>query len=229
MACQNPELITIDLDGTLVDSVGDLHEAVARMQRALSLPESTEAQVRHWVGNGVEKLVHRALSADMELAAQPGIFEPALILFGQAYDEVNGTRSTLYPGVLEGLEWMKSLEIPLVMVTNKAARFAYPLLDNLGISSYFSYCVAGDEVSEKKPAPAALLKAARHCAVKPQKSVMIGDSISDIRAARAAGFSVISVSYGYNHGQSVRQLVGLDKPDFIVDSFSELPQFMLNS
>jgi phosphoglycolate phosphatase len=218
------DLVTIDLDGTLVDSVKDLHEAVIRMQHALARPTSTETDVRSWVGNGIEKLVHRALTGDMEAVAEPDTFIPGLAAFMQAYAEVNGQYSTLYPGVMQGLTWLATLGIPIVMVTNKASQFARPLLQHQGIDHFFVQRIGGDDVPSKKPDPDALLLAAKLCAVAPERSVHIGDSISDFKAARAAGFKVIGVTYGYNHGHSVSALEAPLAPDAIMDSFVELPE-----
>ncbi len=217
------ELITIDLDGTLVDSVGDLHEAVNRMQNALGEEPATVEQVQNWVGNGVERLVHRALTQSMDLDADDVLFHRALTEFSDAYEAVNGTRSSLYPGVLAGLEWLASLDTPMIMITNKAGRFARPLLKRLAIDQFFDHQICGDDVAEKKPDPSALLLAARYSAAVPRRSVLIGDSVSDIRAARAAGFASVAVSYGYNHGQSVREGTGTWRPDAVIDSFEELP------
>lgn len=216
------DMVAIDLDGTLVDTVGDLHAAVARMQTALDYPVSTVESVRDWVGNGIERLVHRALTGTMEDNAHDDLFAIAMPLFKSAYDDTNGTAAVLYPDVEKGLEWLAAKHVPLVCITNKAGRFSRPLLDTLGIGGHFVHHIAGDDVAAKKPDPAALLEGARRCDVKPDRCLLIGDSVSDIRAARAAGFAAISVSYGYNHGVSVRDLDGELEPDAVIDSFSEL-------
>ena len=217
------ELVAIDLDGTLVDSVGDLHMAVSSMLNSIALQPASVEEVRKWVGSGVERLVHRALTRCMDTDAEQLQLKCALGLFQETYQSVNGQQSRLYPDVAQGLEWLSTLSTPMVLVTNKAARFAYPLVESLKIDHFFDFCIAGDEVATKKPDPAALLQAASRCQSNPRRCVLIGDSISDIKAARAAYFSSISVSYGYNHGESVRLLKGILKSDAIIDSFSELP------
>lgn len=218
------DLVAIDLDGTLVDTIADLHAAVVRMQQTLSRPPSTLPDVRNWVGNGIERLVHRALTESMDDEAPPALMDEALPAFQQAYDEVNGVYSSLYPGVEEGLDWLASMDVPLVCVTNKARRFSVPLLDALGIGGRFEHHIAGDDVSAKKPDPEALLEAARRCHATPSQCVLIGDSVSDIRAARAARFTSVSVSYGYNHGTSIRELSKQWRTDAVIDSFLELPE-----
>lgn len=219
---KNLEMIAIDLDGTLVDSVADLHAAVVDMQHSLNAKPATLENVRQWVGNGIERLVHRALTQSISDDAPPEQFNAALAAFMTAYDRTNGCASSLYPGVVSGLDWLASQNIPLVCVTNKAGRFSRPLLKALGIDTYFTHHIAGDDVSKKKPHPAALLKAAQLTAAQPSKSLIIGDSISDIRAGRAADFRVVAVSYGYNHGQRIAELEGAERPDAVIDTFEEL-------
>ncbi len=222
---QGIELIAIDLDGTLVDSVKDLYEAVVLMQTALSLDVSSEEAVRGWVGNGINRLVHRALTGDMLMDAEPVLFESALVEFNDAYAATIGRYSTLYPGVLEALERMV-FEVPLVMVTNKTSSFANRLLEQMKIDRFFTHKIGGDDVVTQKPDPEALLLAARLCSAIPEHCVLIGDSISDFKAARAAGFHSIGVSYGYNHGVPVRELDPSLRPDAVVDSFLELPEVL---
>ena len=218
------DLVAIDLDGTLADTVADLHAATVRMQEGLGLERAPLEAVRGWVGNGVERLVHRALTGAMERDAPPDLFAAALPRFLVAYEACNGTAATLYPGVERGLERLAALGTPLACVTNKAGRFSRPLLEALGIAGRFAYHVAGDDVPAKKPDPAALHEAARLAGVAPSSSVLVGDSVSDIRAARAASFGIVAVSYGYNHGRPVRRLRGAERPDAVVDSLEELPE-----
>lgn len=217
-----PALITIDLDGTLVDSVGDLHASVNDMQTQLGGALRSEEQVRTWVGNGIDKLVHRAITDTMDEEVSRTDFPEALWRFRQSYQLNNGTRSTVYPGVVETLEHLRNNGHKLICVTNKAAQFTLPLLKNLNIEHLFELTVSGDDLAEKKPHPAQLLHAATTFAIKPENCAHVGDSVSDIKAARAAGFNCVCVSYGYNHGQSVRDLTGDLQPDLVVDRFDEL-------
>lgn len=218
------ELCAIDLDGTLVDSAGDLHRGVITMLAALEQPLASIDEVRRWVGNGVERLVHRALTRDMQADADAALFARALPLFLDAYEHCNGEHSTLYPGVLEGLDYLAGEGLPLAVVTNKAERFTRPLLERLSIAERFRVCISGDNVTQKKPHPEALLMAARAVHATPAHCLMIGDSVHDIQAARSARFSVVCVSYGYNHGVPIESLLELDRPDAIVDSLAELPR-----
>ena len=220
------QLIAIDLDGTLVDSVKDLHQAVIRMQSSLSLAQASEADVLSWVGNGIDRLVHRALTGEMHTDAEPIRFAQASEIFRQSYKDLLGHYSSLYPGVLEGLDWMTGLSVPLVVVTNKDAAFANDLLKQMGFRHYFRHVIGGDDVAVKKPAPEGLLLAAQQCSADPQHSLLIGDSISDFKAAVAAGFLCVGLSYGYNHGREIASLDASESPDAVLDSFRELPALL---
>lgn len=215
---RQPKMILIDLDGTLVDSVPDLAYCVDAMMRRLGRPPHGEAAVRNWVGNGVERLVRRALIGQLNGEPDEADFEQAYPIFLDLYAENTSKRSLLYPGVREGIDYLKSAGYPLGCVTNKAARFTVPLLSDLGILDAFGVVISGDTLPKKKPDPMPLLHAAGHFGVAPVDSLMLGDSVSDVKAARAAGFGVVCVSYGYNHGQDIRDA----RPDAVIDSMIEL-------
>lgn len=219
MAQFTPKMVLFDLDGTLIDSVPDLHVAVNMMQRDLGLPERAEADVRNWVGNGIDPLVDRALTNTLAGGADPELFQRALAIFKVAYAETNGQYSRIFPGVQEGLDHVRSLGLSMGCVTNKAAAFTMPLLEHTGLLAQFETVIAGDTLPLKKPDPAPLCYAAGWFRVRPRESLMIGDSISDVKAARAAGFSIICMSYGYNHGEDIRNY----HPDVVIDSMAEFP------
>lgn len=214
-----PEMVLIDVDGTLVDSVPDLHYCVDEMMKALGMPPRGEARVRTWVGNGVERLVRRALVDNLEGEPDEALFEKAYPLFLELYAKNTSRRSRLYPGVLEGLDYLQSRGYKLGCVTNKAEQFTVPLLRELGIYERFGIIVSGDTLAQKKPHPLPLLHAAEFFGVEPQDALMIGDSVSDVKAARAAGFQIVCMSYGYNHGVDIRE----SGPDAVIDSMAELP------
>lgn len=219
MVFNKPDLVLIDLDGTLVDSVPDLAFCVDTMMQTLSLSVQGEDKVREWVGNGVERLVRRALTGQLD--GEPGkeLFDKAYPIFIALYQENNSKRSRVYPGVMAGLDWLMQQGFKLGCVTNKAEQFTLPLLNTLGLDSYFSIIISGDTLPRKKPDPMPLLHAAKNFSVLPEKSMLLGDSISDVKAARAAGFNVVCVSYGYNHGNDIRDA----NPDAVIDSFEALP------
>ena len=206
MALIKPELALIDLDGTLVDSVPDLAWCTDQTMRALNLPERGEAKVRNWVGNGVERLIKRALINQLDGEPAEALYAQAVPIFMALYAENTSKRSLLYPGVKQGLQWLKDQGIHLGCVTN------------LGIRDYFELIVSGDTLPQKKPDPAPLLYAANYFKIEPQQALMIGDSVSDVKASRAAGFQIVCMSYGYNHGNDIRAA----HPDAVIDSFAEL-------
>jgi len=214
----HPKMILIDVDGTLVDSVPDLAYCVDVMMVRLGRPTYGEAVVRNWVGNGVERLVRRALIGQLDGEPSDAEFDRAYPIFLDLYAANTSLRSILYTGVREGLDWLKAAGYPLGCVTNKAAQFTEPLLSDLGIRGFFDIVVSGDSLPKKKPDPMPLLHAAAHFGVAPTDALMIGDSVSDVKAARAAGFGIICMSYGYNHGEDIR----LAKPDAVIDSMVEL-------
>jgi len=213
-----PKMVLIDVDGTLVDSVPDLAFCVDAMMDRLGRPPRGEAAVRNWVGNGVERLVRRALIGQLHGEPDEADFDVALPIFLELYADNTSKRSLLYPGVREGIAFLKAAGYPLGCVTNKAAQFTEPLLRDLGIRDNFSLVVSGDTLPKKKPDPMPLLHAARHFGVDPRDALMIGDSVSDVEAARAAGFGIICMSYGYNHGQDIHAA----EPDAVIDSMTEL-------
>jgi len=218
MPLNKPEMILFDVDGTLVDSVPDLAWCVDQMMQQLGLPLRGEGKVRNWVGNGVEALVRRALIDQMDGEPDAELFARAYPLFLELYADNTSKRSHLYPGVPETLESLKKAGYPLGSVTNKAEQFTIPLLRELGIHDYFSIVISGNTLPRKKPDPLPLLHAAEFFSVQPQNALMIGDSVSDVKAARAAGFNIVCMSYGYNHGVDIREA----NPDAVIDIMTEL-------
>ncbi len=213
-----PQMVLIDLDGTLIDSVPDLAYCVDALMVQLGMPARGEAKVRQWVGNGIERLVKRALIDKLDGEPDQGLLAKALPVYLELYKENVSKRSRLYPGVREGLQFLQDGGYKLGCITNKAAAFTEPLLKDLGIYDYFQIVVSGDTLPVKKPDPLPLLHAAQFFKVDPARALMVGDSISDVKAARAAGFQVVCVTYGYNHGQDIRDA----HPDAVIDSMAEL-------
>ncbi len=215
---KQPKMILIDVDGTLVDSVPDLAFCVDAMMDRLGRPARGESEVRNWVGNGVERLVRRALTGTPDGEPDEADYERAYPIFLELYRENTSKRSHLYAGIREGLDYLKDSGYPLGCVTNKAAQFTEPLLADLGVRGYFDIVVSGDTLPRKKPDPMPLLHAAAHFGVEPADAVMVGDSVSDVTAARAAGFAIVCMSYGYNHGRDIREA----QPDAVLDSLIQI-------
>ncbi|MDJ0805432.1 MAG: phosphoglycolate phosphatase [Gammaproteobacteria bacterium] len=222
MSLKKPQMILIDVDGTLVDSVPDLAYCVDEMMKQLDRPLYGEDMVRNWVGNGVERLVRRALIGQLDGEPNNADFEQAYPIFLELYAENTSKRSVLYPGVREGIEYLKTAGYRLGCVTNKAAQFTIPLLQDLGVHDEFELVVSGDSLPKKKPDPLPLLHAADRFGVTPDNAMMIGDSQSDVKAARAAGFQIVCMSYGYNHGEDIRDY----HPDAVIDSMVEVKELL---
>lgn len=215
---RKPKMILVDVDGTLVDSVPDLAFCADEMMRQLGMPVRGEERVREWVGNGVERLVRRALVGQLDGEPDDALFERAYPLYLSLYAENTSKRSHLYPGVREGLDYLKAARYQLGCVTNKAGQFTEPLLKTLGLYDDFSIVISGDTLEKKKPDPLPLLHAAQFFGTDPSDALMIGDSVSDVKAARAAGFQIVCMSYGYNHGVDIRDA----EPNAVIDSMIEL-------
>lgn len=215
---RKPGMILIDVDGTLVDSVPDLAYCVDEMMAMLGREPCGETRVRDWVGNGVERLVRRALTGTLDDEPDEADFERAYPVFLELYAANTSIRSCLYPGVREGVDMLKAANYRLGCVTNKAARFTEPLLKDLGVYDDFSIIISGDTLTKKKPDPAPLLHAAKYFGCEPANAMMVGDSVSDVAAARAAGFQIVCMSYGYNHGVDIREAA----PDAVIDTLTEI-------
>ena len=193
----------IDLDGTLIDTVGDFEAALGAMLRDLHLPAIDRAFIQHTVGKGSEHLIRRTLAyvnADAER------FDQALALYMAHYLDINGRHATVYPGVPQGLQAMKERGLRLACVTNKPTALAEPLLERKGLRGYFEVVFGGDAFPHKKPHPEPLLHACAALGSTSAQTLMVGDSSNDAQAARAAGCPVVLMSYGYNHGEPVQGL-----------------------
>ncbi|HMW18293.1 MAG TPA: phosphoglycolate phosphatase [Accumulibacter sp.] len=199
--------VLFDLDGTLLDTVLDLHAAAVGMQSDLGGTAPTIDAIRSYVGRGIPNLVKRVLAGTMVAAEDPSPPPAeALASFRRHYAEANGRHAALFPGVLDGLRSFQALGLPMGVITNKAEAFTLPLLRHTGLQPFFEVVVSGDVLPRPKPDPMPLLWACGRLAVSPAQTLMIGDSRHDFQAARAAGCPVFLVPYGYNEGQDVREL-----------------------
>ncbi|MBK1612156.1 phosphoglycolate phosphatase [Rubrivivax gelatinosus] len=209
----------VDLDGTLVDTVGDFELALGHALHDLGYTPVSRAFISHTVGKGTEHLIRRTLA---EAGAPASLYEAADERYRHHYLRINGQASLVYPGAAEGLQALKAMGLKLACVTNKPAAFALPLLEAKGLARWFDLAYGGDAFERKKPDPMPLLKACEALGTLPARTLMIGDSMNDAQAARAAGCRVALVRYGYNHGEPV-EAAGADA---IVDRIDELPALM---
>ena len=223
----------IDLDGTLVDTLGDFACALNLMLSDMSLPPVDRAVVALRVGKGSEHLIQSVLVHVLKGATAPKeraqvainleasaarLYPAAWASYQRHYLAINGQHARVYPGVVQGLRQLQSQGLELACLTNKPRAFALPLLKATGLDGFFSLVFGGDSFERKKPDPLPLLKTCEALGSLPARTLMIGDSSNDAQAARAAGCPVLLVSYGYNHGEPVR---GVDADGFI-DSLDEL-------
>jgi phosphoglycolate phosphatase len=222
----------VDLDGTMVDTLGDFEIALNRSLADLDLPPVTRALVERTVGKGSEHLIRSVLAHQLALPEVKGLanvcdarsaenlYEPAWQRYQHHYLAINGEFAAVYPGVAEGLQQLRDAGLQLACLTNKPLSFAKPLLQAKGLDSFFTHIFGGDSFERKKPDPLPLFKTCEALGVKPAQALMVGDSSNDAQAARAAGCPVVLVRYGYNHGEPVD---GVDA-DAHVDTLTHIAQ-----
>ena len=207
--------VIVDLDGTMIDTVGDFEVALNRMLTDLALPAIDRSFIARTVGKGSEHLIRSTLA---QVQAAATLFDDAWARYQHHYLAVNGQFSTVYPGVLDGLRRLQDAGLALACLTNQPGNFARPLLAAQGLDGFFSQVFGGDAFARKKPDPLPLLQTCVALGSLPAHTLMVGDSSNDAQAARAAGCPVVLVSYGYNHGQPVQSAA----PDAVIDSLDEL-------
>jgi phosphoglycolate phosphatase len=210
--------IAFDLDGTLVNTLPDLHEAANRMLGGLGRSKVDDSAVRAYAGDGVDRLVKRLLTGDPDGEPDAALFDRAGNAFRGHYARVLSRASRPFPGVVEGLQEMRRHGLRLACITNKPGRFTEPLLRDIGLAPYLDLVLSGDSLPRKKPDPLPLLHCAQVFGVPASRLLMIGDSPNDTRAARAAGCPVFCVPYGYRGTLGVHEL----DCDVIVPSLLDL-------
>ena len=211
----HPRAFIIDLDGTLVDTLGDFVAVLNLVLAELGLPAVARDVVERTVGRGSEHLIRATLA---HVGGPAALYEQAWARYQQHYERLNGRHSELFPGTLAGLERLKVRGLPMACLTNKPAAFARELLAKKGLAGYFDRVFGGDDFERKKPDPLPLLKTCEALGTLPAATWMIGDSSNDAQAAHAAGCPVVLLRHGYNHGEpidAVPALQHLDRLDLI--------------
>jgi len=215
----------VDLDGTMVDTLGDFGVALNLMLSDLRLPAVVASDVERMVGKGSEHLIRSTLAhvvPGQDAAAREALFPSAMASYQRHYLAINGQHSRVYAGVREGLSVLQAAGVPMACLTNKPTAFARPLLAQKGLDGFFCQVFGGDAFDRKKPDPLPLLKTCEALGTEPTRTLMVGDSSNDAQAARAAGCPVVLVTYGYNHGQPAR---GVDA-DGHLDTLADLPAWV---
>lgn len=205
----------VDLDGTLVDTLGDFTVALNATLAELGLPPLARDAIERMVGKGSEHLIRSALHA---VGAHADRFRDAWAAYQRHYDATNGRHADVYPGAVDGLQRLRDAGLKLACVTNKPGRFATDLLAAKGLAGFFEVVFGGDAFEHKKPHPQPLLMACQALGCELARTLMVGDSSNDAQAARAAGCPVVLVTYGYNHGEPVTAV----DADGWVDSLARL-------
>ena len=196
-----PRAAIVDLDGTMIDTLGDFVVALNLTLAELRLPAVRGDDVAKLVGKGSEHLIRSVL---VLTGAPADRYEPAWAAYQRHYLAINGRHAEVYPGVVEGLRLLRARGLRLACLTNKPTGFARPLLESKGLAPFFEQVFGGDAFERKKPDPLPLRKTCEALGCAPAATLAIGDSRNDAEAARAAGCPVLLVTYGYNHGEPVR-------------------------
>jgi phosphoglycolate phosphatase len=227
----------VDLDGTMVDTLGDFVVALNLMLAELCPPgvaSMQREQVERLVGKGSEHLVNSVLNesqvqllrpqlaidkgGNLRYATGQALFDVAFASYQKHYTAINGQHAAVYPGVMDGLRALQQAGLKLACLTNKPLSFARALLVQKGLDGFFSEVFGGDSFARKKPDPLPVLETFKALRTSAARTLMIGDSSNDAIAARAAGCRVVLVTYGYNHGEPIRKV----DADAFVDSLAGL-------
>lgn len=206
-------LILFDLDGTLIDSRKDITDSVNRMLTSLNLPPKEESLIASFVGSGVTNLIRKSLGEEQE-----SLFERALKIFRQDYDEHLLDHTSLYPDVRDVVETLARAKVYQAVITNKPLYFSEKILKGLAVRGYFHDVMGGDMDFPKKPAPDVVNYLAGKFGVEKAKILLVGDSVMDIQTGKNAGVKTCAVTYGFGERRTLEEA----KPDYLIDTFGEL-------
>jgi phosphoglycolate phosphatase len=218
---QRLNAVLFDLDGTLLDTAADIARALNRTFAERGWAPLPVSEVARMIGRGSPILIERAAAAGGHVlndADQAAMVERFFDHYG-ALEESNDSDAKAYPGAAEALRILHDAGMPVAVVTNKQQRFARGLLQRLNLMNCIDAVVGGDTCERRKPDPQPLLFACESLAVPPSEALMVGDSVNDVRAARAAHIPIVCVPYGYNEGQDPGTLAC----DVMIDTLADLP------
>ncbi len=216
------KLVLFDLDGTLIDTAPDICSAVNNGLKAANIAPLSELTARTYIGEGSAKLMHRAITKEMDGVAPENYFSKVYKDFSKYYSENLFVDSVIYSGALESLDELKSAGFKLGCITNKPYEYALPLLEKAGLAQLFDILLGGNSLKEKKPSPLPIIHAIEQTNSDRNNTVMVGDSITDLRAAKNADVYSICVSYGYHGGIDLKKY----DPSFMIDSLDLLPSLI---
>jgi phosphoglycolate phosphatase len=228
------EAVIFDLDGTLVNTLGDFQVALHRTMADLDLPPVSDALIEQTIGKGSEHLIRTLLAHQITRPEVKGVgqacaaltvdalFDRAWQRYQHHYLAINGQFADVYPGVLDVLNHLAGQGVPMACLTNKPLGFAKALLHEKSLDHFFGPVFGGDSFERKKPDPLPILKTCEALGTVVTRTLMVGDSSNDAQAAHAAGCPVVLVTYGYNHGQPVQNTPAAAW----LDSLADLPAHM---
>ena len=226
MKYSNSKISTIlfDLDGTLIDSIPDITQALNNMRKKFSLPPIKADAVRNIVGRGFPTTVKKILSIDNSEQEVETIYKEAYQITLTEYTQHMGKHTTIFPNVIDTLIDLKKQNYRTAIVTNKESKHAILTIKHLNLEPYFDLIIGGNTTNNYKPHPEPVYFAMKKLQASPENSIMIGDSKSDIQAAKAANIRSIAVTYGYNHGEPINNA----QPDYIINNIGELTNLLVN-
>jgi phosphoglycolate phosphatase len=203
-------LLIFDLDGTLVDTLDDIKASVNHTLVRLGRNPVSRDTVRQFVGDGIEALMARSLGGSTDRLPE------AVSLYKEHHRRNLVVRSTVYPAVREALEHFRAL--PLAIISNKTTEFVVPLIERLGIAPYFKMVIGADCGLPLKPAPDAVQHIMAEFRAPKERTAIVGDGTTDVRAGKAAGIITCSVTYGFRSEEELRKA----GPDYVLHSPAEL-------
>ena len=214
------DLITFDLDGTLLDTAGEIAAAANGALEANGVAPRAEHEITRLIGGGTRELMLKLLAhcflerPELAETLRP---EAALAAFDAHYDRIVGSAAQPYRGCIEALEDLQAAGVKLACVTNKELRYARRLLQSTGLEGFFALTVGGDSLPEKKPHRSVLRAVAERLGAATSRMAHLGDSAIDVAAARNAGVAAWAVPYGYNAGVPIAEA----RPDRLFESLAE--------
>ena len=212
-------VVMYDLDGTLLDTAGEITLAVNQTLAEFGHETVTEEQVRDWIGNGTGWLMKTAWQQTQGPMDAP--WDKVMERFIFHYEATAGTQSNAFPHVLDTLRRAREYGVKQALVTNKESRFTERVLEMHGLKDAFDIVICGDSLPVKKPDPAVITHCLTHFGVTAGEALFVGDSEIDVSTAKAAGVICWAVPYGYNLGKPIETA----QPDRIVPDIREVPNF----